>query len=122
MYNEVSPDLIAALITVKNPTWDTEFDEGNGKPGYGFGLGSITLNTAKVYGLSKQDLFVPIKNVETMAKILSKAKKRKQVGNDTNNLIRWYLYGKGMTANTSTERAVVQLMRSFERYYNQGAK
>lgn len=100
------PELIGGLIQARNPSWNAAFDEGNGKPKHGYGLGMVTLAAAK--GKTATELYDPNTNVEIMAQILSRGVKL--YGQDINKLIRFYLYGIAQTVGTEKEQNVLNEM------------
>lgn len=97
------PELIAAIIQTRNPNWDTRFDEGGGKPGYGFGLGMVTLAAARVH--TPESLFDPRYNVELMARILARGQAKH--GKVINKLVQYYLFGSKPVVGSAQEAAII---------------
>lgn len=97
------PELIAAIIQTRNPNWDTRFDEGGGKPGYGFGLGMVTLAAARVH--TPETLFDPRHNVDLMARILARGQAKH--GKVINKLVQYYLFGNKPVGGSTQEAAII---------------
>ena len=103
--------LLPAIIQDRNPMWNPSFDEGQGKPGYGFGLALITEDTGRYYGVSRQQLLDANTNVHIAFQILNKA--RQKFGDDINQIVAWYIEGDSRATSPRVQK-VLELFKQLE--------
>jgi len=105
--------LLAAIIQDRNPTWNPSLDEGQGKQGYGYGLGLITAHTGQSYGVTQERLLDPDTNIKIALQILNKA--RQKFGDDINQIVSWYILGDP----TATDPRVQKVLELFKQLQGQ---
>ena len=103
--------LLAGIIQERNPMWDANFDEGQGKQGYGHGLALITAHTGTYYGVTQERLLDPDTNIRVALKILRRG--RTKFGDDINQIVAWYILGDP-TATDPRVQKVLELFKQLE--------
>lgn len=88
----IMADLLTAIIHARNPTFNPQLDEGNGQPGYGYGLALISIIAGNQYGAGNpQQLYDPTTNVKIGFEILRLGMAK--YNNDVNKTVNWYMTG-----------------------------
>lgn len=104
---EYFPKLLISIIVDRNPMCDLRFDEGNGKPGYGYGLALITEATVISFGVTKDQLYDPNTNVQLAFQILSKLQAK--YGDDVNKIVNHYINGDPNVTDPRSQKVLLLL-------------